>query len=71
MQSCIGDYEKILILINNQVSIKLPDINQFLPQTHLSAILSGNVSAVGEKERADYKKRKLVVEVTDAEPSSV
>jgi len=34
-------------------------------QVHLSALLSGNVSAVGEKEKADYKKRKLVVEVTE------
>merc|ERR1712240_698830 len=34
-------------------------------QVHLSAILAGDVSSVGEKEKADYKKRKLVVEVTD------
>ena len=47
------------------VVMEQPDVIQFLPQVHLSALLSGNVSAVGEKEKAEYKKRKLVVEVTE------
>ena len=36
-----------------------------LPQSQLSCLLSGDLGSVPDKEKSDYKKRKLVTEVTD------